>query len=375
MVNPVEWQTITTRKWADSLGREWTNENPLDSAYRMQVARNRKDMVRFEVREGDLGIYDNPANTILDRSEMNGGEKDSQFLAFRTLYHARMWLYLEPGQMVLPGPQAGATGDWNFPMQVHQSGDRPLGDLAASVADPAGDVVGYLTAGLAAGAQTMTIGPDLTGRLQTTAAFYIVGLNNAQGEPYLFSVTGNPAPPSGGGWVADGGQVTFNFAGQAGITAGLPAAVPINAEVRFFSDRGDVAPFVMSLDDADVMLFRGGYQSKARTPAPGFTGKQLIFWRGAGPIERGVWHHFVFQLRCDWRTAAQGGVGRAYVWWNGRQIVDYDGPIGGQDALGHYFKRGLYRARRPYPMAARTTGFDYGTESMADFIAHPPEIV
>ena len=31
------------------------------------------------------------------------------------------------------------------------------------------------------------------------------------------------------------------------------------------------------------------------------------------------------------------------IWWNGRQIVRYSGPVGYHDDFGPYFKFGLYR--------------------------------
>ena len=51
-----------------------------------------------------------------------------------------------------------------------------------------------------------------------------------------------------------------------------------------------------------------------------------------------VWNDFVVQARWSY-----GNDGQVNVWWNGRQVVQYSGPVGYNDDLGPYFKFGLYR--------------------------------
>lgn len=53
---------------------------------------------------------------------------------------------------------------------------------------------------------------------------------------------------------------------------------------------------------------------------------------------RGAWHDFLVQAR--WSYQDDGIVN---VWLNGRQIVQYAGPVGYNDDWGPYFKFGLYR--------------------------------
>ena len=59
----------------------------------------------------------------------------------------------------------------------------------------------------------------------------------------------------------------------------------------------------------------------------------------------GTWHDFVVQAK--WSCQHDGCVN---VWWNGRQVVSYSGPVGYNDDFGPYFKFGIYRddAERSY---------------------------
>jgi hypothetical protein len=53
---------------------------------------------------------------------------------------------------------------------------------------------------------------------------------------------------------------------------------------------------------------------------------------------RGAWNDFMIQAK--WSCKDDGFVN---VWWNGRQVVHYAGPVGYHDDFGPYFKFGLYR--------------------------------
>jgi hypothetical protein len=52
----------------------------------------------------------------------------------------------------------------------------------------------------------------------------------------------------------------------------------------------------------------------------------------------GQWHDFVVQAK--WSYKDDGFVN---IWWNGKQIVEYHGPVGYDEKLGPQFKFGLYR--------------------------------
>jgi hypothetical protein len=52
----------------------------------------------------------------------------------------------------------------------------------------------------------------------------------------------------------------------------------------------------------------------------------------------GIWHQFVFQAH--WSIKDDGFV---KMWWNGKQVADYKGPVGYDDEQGPIFKFGMYR--------------------------------
>jgi hypothetical protein len=55
-------------------------------------------------------------------------------------------------------------------------------------------------------------------------------------------------------------------------------------------------------------------------------------------FRRNAWNDFIIQAK--WSCQSDGFVN---VWWNGRQVVRYSGPVGYNDDFGPYFKFGLYR--------------------------------
>ena len=63
---------------------------------------------------------------------------------------------------------------------------------------------------------------------------------------------------------------------------------------------------------------------------------EALFKKSNFPLGR--WHDFVVQAK--WSYKDDGFVN---VWWNGRQIVEYRGPVGYDEALAPQFKFGLYR--------------------------------
>lgn len=82
---------------------------------------------------------------------------------------------------------------------------------------------------------------------------------------------------------------------------------------------------------------------------------------------RGRWQHLVYHVRLIPRPE---GVLR--VWLNGRQVVDYRGPLGYPDDLDSvYFKIGLYRDSLAVPMTLLLARFRRGT-SRAEVDPAPP---
>jgi Polysaccharide lyase len=56
------------------------------------------------------------------------------------------------------------------------------------------------------------------------------------------------------------------------------------------------------------------------------------------PLPLNVWNYFVVEAR--WSYTPDGFVN---IWWNGKQIVQYRGPVGYNDDAGPYFQFGIYR--------------------------------
>jgi hypothetical protein len=70
---------------------------------------------------------------------------------------------------------------------------------------------------------------------------------------------------------------------------------------------------------------------------------------------RGRWYRMDLDVRFD-----PGGDGRVAVWRDGRQIVDYAGAVGYRDAIGPYWKLGIYRKTAPEPLTVCYRGFRLG---------------
>jgi hypothetical protein len=72
---------------------------------------------------------------------------------------------------------------------------------------------------------------------------------------------------------------------------------------------------------------------------------------------RGRWNHLVYHLKLVPRPD-----GFLQAWLNGRQVVDYRGPVGYPDDLDQvYFKIGLYRDSLAFPMTMLLARFRRGT--------------
>ncbi len=82
-----------------------------------------------------------------------------------------------------------------------------------------------------------------------------------------------------------------------------------------------------------------GWIQRDNSPA---SNHKTVVYRSEALAQKGVWHTFKAQVR--WSPDPDG---RLRMWINGEQVVDYAGPIGYRDALGPYFKMGLYRDATP----------------------------
>lgn len=72
----------------------------------------------------------------------------------------------------------------------------------------------------------------------------------------------------------------------------------------------------------------------------GDNGRELILYSHEG-LKQGEWHDFVYQIK--WSASPDpASTGFVRVWMNGRQVVNYTGPVGYFDDLGPYVKFGVY---------------------------------
>jgi len=94
---------------------------------------------------------------------------------------------------------------------------------------------------------------------------------------------------------------------------------------------------------------------------PGTVPSVTLFETAAFP--HGEWHDFVVEAK--WSPRSDGGV---MVWWNGRQIVRYAGPVGYNDDFGPYFKFGIYRddTDKTYVVYFNQVRIQEGTRSWPD---------
>ncbi len=81
-------------------------------------------------------------------------------------------------------------------------------------------------------------------------------------------------------------------------------------------------------------------------------------------ISQGVTYQFVEKIIIDPVNGYYGS------WFNGKQVVDYHGPLGGAGKT-YYPKFGIYRGAAPETMAVRYANYKFGTADLSGLIANP----
>jgi hypothetical protein len=112
-------------------------------------------------------------------------------------------------------------------------------------------------------------------------------------------------------------------------------------------DPGDASsppPFSVELTGGDRMRIAIGYSKEPITRAANTTFRNLYTDRAE--LERGRWYDMRITVKFD-----PAGNGILDVWRDGTQIVDYSGAIGYRDAVGPYWKNGVYREHAPEALA------------------------
>jgi hypothetical protein len=84
--------------------------------------------------------------------------------------------------------------------------------------------------------------------------------------------------------------------------------------------------------------------------------QDLWLYRDDADLVRGRWYH----MQIDLRIAPQGG-GRLIVRRDGRELARYAGPLGYNDAVGPYWKLGIYRSTSPEPLVVEFRRFTLTT--------------
>jgi hypothetical protein len=80
--------------------------------------------------------------------------------------------------------------------------------------------------------------------------------------------------------------------------------------------------------------------------------RDLRLYRDDADLVRGRWYRMDINLR----IAPLGG-GRLIVRRDGRELVNYTGPLGYNDTLGPYWKLGIYRSTAPEPLVVEFRRF------------------
>lgn len=80
--------------------------------------------------------------------------------------------------------------------------------------------------------------------------------------------------------------------------------------------------------------------------------RDLWLYRDDADLVRGHWYRMDVRLRLS-----PLGDGRLIVSRDGRELVNYAGPLGYNDAVGPYWKLGIYRSTSPEPLVVRYRRF------------------
>jgi hypothetical protein len=128
------------------------------------------------------------------------------------------------------------------------------------------------------------------------------------------------------------------------------------------ADAGELSPSPIW---AQRLYPNGTFQIVARwtdeDPLKSAPREQVLFTDPA--FTRGKRYHFVYRMRLDYQ-----GAGVLQAWRNGRQIIDYRGPLGFPDKSGPYLKFGLYRKSSSIPV---TLVGHYSDIVTSDRVIHP----
>lgn len=124
------------------------------------------------------------------------------------------------------------------------------------------------------------------------------------------------------------------------------------------ADAAEGEPPLSFLVRGKQLTIKGAYDATATSTS----GTPTTMTFGRLPIPFDEWVSFVVRAKFDWTAS-----GLAQIWMNGKQVVNYTGPLAYNDALGCYAKMGVYCSggvtSRLASRVAYGTGFTVGDSS------------
>lgn len=156
------------------------------------------------------------------------------------------------------------------------------------------------------------------------------------------------------------------------IEDGPPVTTPwaVFGQWHASEDAGDISaspPFALEISPSTQEM---GINTRGSAANP-LTGipPAVFHWTRAGM--RGAWHDWVFRSRFSY-----GLTGQLQVWLDGTEIINVSGIRNAyNDAVGPYFKYGIYRGQSPSASAetlvAHYANLELGTASLASRITRP----
>jgi len=157
------------------------------------------------------------------------------------------------------------------------------------------------------------------------------------------------------------------FSGALRILTQAPntASYCILSQHTATKDAGDISAspvFALALNAANELTI--DTRTSTANPLLGNPAPTIHYTDAAFP--RGSLVRFVWNIQFD-----PQGSGFLRVWRDGTQIVNYTGPIGYVDALGPYWKAGIYRATAADPFVVEWSNLEGGTADLSARIANP----
>ena len=128
-------------------------------------------------------------------------------------------------------------------------------------------------------------------------------------------------------------------------------------------DKNLSPPFAINLlPKKNTLRFIKRYSAEQKTT----TTSDAIMYESA-PIQRDRWIHVVGHIVFGWENN-----GTVELWLDGRKIVDLPRTsIGYNDAIGPYWKFGIYRAGSPEPLVVEYANLEIGQASLLGRVGQP----